>query len=47
MFAYRLAKDLGLRVEDVLDMSLAEFQGWAVFYKLEQEEQKRAMSRRR
>lgn len=43
MFAYRLAKDLGLKVEDVLEMTVAEFQGWSIFYKLEYEEQKKAM----
>jgi hypothetical protein len=46
MFAYRLAKDLGHKVEDILDMSLAEFQGWAVFYKIEHEEQKKAQQKR-
>lgn len=46
MFAYRLAKDLGLLVEQVLDMSIAEFAGWAAFYKIEAEETKKAMERR-
>jgi hypothetical protein len=45
MFAYRLAKDLGLLVSDVLDMSMAEFSGWAAFYKIEAEETKKAMDK--
>ena len=47
MFAYRLAKDLGLLVEQVLEMSKAEFAGWAAFYKFEAEEHKKAMSKSR
>jgi hypothetical protein len=47
MFAYRLAKDLGLRVTDVLDMTVAEFQGWIAFYTWEQKEQKKQSQRRR
>lgn len=47
MFAYRLAKDLGLRVVDVLEMSLAEFSGWAAFYKIEAEEHKKMIQRSR
>lgn len=47
MFAYRLAKDLGMRVQDVLEMSTLEFQGWIVFYKWEVEEQKKAMNKAR
>lgn len=43
MFAYRLAKDLGLKVADVLEMSVAEFKGWIAFYKWEQDEQRKAM----
>lgn len=46
MFAYRLAKDLGLLVEEVLEMSTAEFVGWAAFYKMEAEEHKKAMNKR-
>lgn len=42
MFAYRLAKDLGRTVEEILEMSNYEFAGWAVFYKLEAEEIKKA-----
>jgi hypothetical protein len=45
LFAYRLAKDLGLLVSDVLDMTSAEFAGWAAFYKLEADETKKAMER--
>ena len=47
MFAYRLAKDLGLLVEQVLEMSSAEFAGWAAFYKYEHEETEKAMKRSR
>lgn len=47
MFAYRLAKDLGRTVEEVLEMSTPEFAGWAVFYKIEQEETEKAMKRKR
>lgn len=44
MFAYRLAKDLGLRVEDILtNMSTAEFTGWAAFYNIEAQEHKKAL----
>lgn len=47
MFAYRLAKDLGLTVEHILTkMSTAEFAGWAAFYKMEADETKKAMRRR-
>lgn len=42
MFAYRLAKDLGRTVSEILDMSVQEFAGWAIFYKIEQEEMKKA-----
>jgi len=38
-----LAKDLGLLVEQVLEMSTAEFAGWAAFYKYEADEQRKAM----
>jgi hypothetical protein len=41
MFAYRLAKDLGRTVEEILNMSIVEFAGWAVFYKIEQDEIKK------
>jgi hypothetical protein len=47
LFAYKLAKDLGLMVEQVLDMSTAEFVGWAAFYKIEAEETKKAMDKAR
>lgn len=33
---YRLAKDLGRTVEEILQITHAEFLGWAVFYKMEQ-----------
>ena len=44
---YRLAKDLGLRVEQIMEMSMAEFAGWAAYYKLEAEEYKRAQQKSR
>lgn len=47
MFAYRLAKDLGRTVEEILGMSTAEFAGWAAFYKFEAEEFKKAMNKGR
>jgi hypothetical protein len=47
MFAYRLAKDLGRTVEEILEMSTVEFAGWAAFYTLEHEETERAMNRSR
>jgi hypothetical protein len=47
MFMYRLAKDLGLTVEQVMEMSQAEFAGWAAFYKYEHEEHKKAMQKSR
>lgn len=40
---YKLAKDLGLRVEQVMKMTTAEFAGWAAFYKIEAEENRKAM----
>jgi hypothetical protein len=46
LFAFRLAKDLGLTLETVLEMSMAEFIGWAAFYKIEQDETKKAMNKR-
>lgn len=42
---YRLAKDLGLMVQDVLQMTRAEFEGWAAFYKWENQEHQKAMNR--
>ncbi len=45
MFAYRLAKDLGRTVEEILEMSTAEFAGWVAFYKMEYEEHKKMMQR--
>jgi hypothetical protein len=47
LFAYRLAKDLGLRITDVLDMSVDEFTGWAAFYKMEADEHKKQMQKAR
>lgn len=44
MFCYRLARDLGLTVEHILEnMSTAEFTGWAAYYNLEAQENKRAL----
>ena len=45
MFAYRLAKDLGRTVSEILEMNTAEFVGWAAFYKIEAEETKKAMDK--
>lgn len=42
---YKLAKDLGLKVADVMSMTNAEFVGWAAFYKIEQQETQKAMNR--
>lgn len=47
MFMYRLAKDLGLKVDEVMEMSQAEFAGWAAFYKYENEEHKKAQQKAR
>jgi hypothetical protein len=47
LFAYRLAKDLGLLVEDVLKMTEAEFVGWAAFYTMEHDAAKKANKRSR
>ena len=45
---YRLAKDLGLTIGEMMEkMSVAEFTGWAAFYKMEADEQRKAMQRRR
>lgn len=44
---YRLAKDLGLRVSEVMEMSYAEFAGWAAFYKYEADEHKKAQMKAR
>jgi hypothetical protein len=46
LFAYRLAKDLGRTVAEVLEMSTTEFAGWAIFYKIEAEETKKAMNKK-
>jgi len=42
---YRLAKDLGRTVKEVMQMTNAEFMGWVAFYKYEAEENKKAMQR--
>ena len=46
MFAYRLAKDLGRTVSEILDMSVVEFAGWAAFYKIESDEIKKITERK-
>lgn len=46
MFMYRLAKDLGMLVEDVMEMTTTEFRGWIAFYQIEAEEIKKASKRR-
>jgi len=43
---YRLAKDLGRTVEEIMRMSTTEFNGWATFYKMEADETKKAMNKR-
>lgn len=47
MFMYRLGKDLGLTIEQVMQMTQAEFAGWAAFYKFEAEENRKAMQKSR
>ena len=42
---YRLAKDLGLSVKTVMQMTTAEFVGWIAFYKIEAEETQKAMTK--
>lgn len=44
-FMYRLAKDLGRTVEEVMEMTTAEFVGWVAFYKQEAEQEKQAMNK--
>jgi hypothetical protein len=41
----RLGKDLGLTLDQVMEMTTTEFMMWAAFYKLEAEETKKAMKR--
>lgn len=45
MFMYRLAKDLGRTVKEVMQMTSAEFVGWVAFYKHEAEQERKAMSK--
>jgi hypothetical protein len=47
MFMFRLAKDLGLTISQVMEISVAEFTAWAAFYKIEAEETKKAMNKSR
>lgn len=44
---YRLAKDLGLTVKQIMTMNQHEFLGWAAFYKIEAEENKKYMDRQK
>ena len=46
MFAYRLAKDLGRTVEEILNITTYEFAGWLAFYKMEHEELKKQANKR-
>lgn len=46
MFACRLAKDLGLTLEQVFEMTTVEFQTWVAFYSWEHKENKKQMQRR-
>ena len=45
MFAYRLAKELGKTVEEIFQMSSAEFRGWAKYFELVHQEEKKAMQK--
>jgi len=45
MFMFRLAKDLGRTVSEVMEMSTAEFAGWAAFYKWEADETKKQVEK--
>lgn len=47
MFACRLGKDLGLTLEQVFEMTTAEFQTWAAFYTHEAKEMKKEANKRR
>lgn len=42
---YRLAKDLGRTITEIMEMSTTEFVGWVNFYKIEAEETKKAMDK--
>lgn len=45
MFMYRLGKDLGRTIPEIMEMSRDEFLGWAAFYKIEAEETKKQLKR--
>ena len=47
MFACRLAKDLGLTLEQVFDMTTVEFRTWVAFYTWEMKEHKKAQQKSR
>lgn len=46
MFACRLAKDLGLTLEQVFEMSVVEFRTWAAFYNWENKEMQKSIKKR-
>jgi hypothetical protein len=46
LFAFRLAKDLGRTLDEILDMNITEFTAWAAFYRIEQAEIKKQMEQR-
>lgn len=43
---YRLAKDLGRTVSEIMEMTTTEFNGWAQFYKMEADETRKQMNKR-
>ena len=47
MFACRLAKDLGLTLEQVFEMTTIEFRTWVAFYNWEHKEMKKAQQKSR
>lgn len=42
---FRLAKDLGRTVSEIMEMTSTEFAGWAAFYKWEHDELKKQSSK--
>lgn len=44
---FRLAKDLGRTVSEIMEMTNTEFAGWAAFYKWEHDEMKKQSNRAR
>lgn len=47
MFMYRLAKDLGRTIPEIMEMTTTEFRGWIAFYRWEQEENRKAQQKAR